>query len=318
MPAPGASALSAFGTPGARAGILVMLAAMLIFAINDTLGKWLVATYSAGQVLLIRSLAALIVLAPFLMRASPRALLAPERPGLQALRVALSTLEVFCFYVAVSALPLADVLTYWMAAPIWVAALSPLVLGERIGWRRWSAIAVGFVGVLVALEPSRASISPAAGVCIVGSLAFAGMMLLSRVLRGTPDTTLVLWQTTGAGLAGLVLAPFAWVSPTPFDVGLLALLGVLSMLGHICVNRAFKLADAGTVVPYQYTLLLFAGVLGWLVFGDVPRPALVIGAMIIVGAGVYIFLRERQVARRAGRSARRALTRTRTRPAAPP
>ncbi|MGP9819309.1 DMT family transporter [Salinarimonas sp. NSM] len=298
MPAPRASTLSALTTPGARAGILVMLLAMLLFAVNDTLGKWLVATYSAGQVLLIRSLAALVVLAPFLMRTSPTALLRPERPRLQALRVALSTLEVFCFYVAVAYLPLADVLTYWMAAPIWVAALSPLVLGERVGWRRWSAIVVGFVGVVIALEPSRATISAAAGVSIVGSLAFAGMMLLSRVLRGTPDTTLVLWQTTGAGLAGLVLAPFAWVSPTPLDLGLLALLGVLSMMGHVAVNRAFKLADAATVVPYQYTLLFFAAVLGFLVFGDVPRPALMLGAAIIVAAGVYIFLRERAVARR--------------------
>lgn len=186
MPAFRARTLTALTTPGARAGIAVMLFAMFLFAVNDTLGKWLVATYSAGQVLLVRSVAALIVLAPFLRGATARALLRPERPGLQALRVAVSTLEVFCFYVAVAYLPLADVMTYWMAAPIYVAALSPLVLGERVGWRRWSAIAVGFLGVVIALEPSRASLSPAAAVSIVGSLAFALMMLLSRVLRGTP------------------------------------------------------------------------------------------------------------------------------------
>ncbi|WP_349370285.1 DMT family transporter [Salinarimonas sp.] len=293
-----ARTLSALSTPGARAGIAVMLFAMFLFAVNDTLGKWLVATYSAGQVLLVRSVAALVVLAPFLRGATARALLRPERPGLQALRVAVSTLEVFCFYVAVAYLPLADVMTYWMAAPIYVAALSPLVLGERVGWRRWSAIAVGFLGVVIALEPSRASLSPAAAVSIVGSLAFAGMMLLSRVLRGTPDTTLVFWQTAGAGAAGLALAPFAWVTPSGLDLGLLALLGVLSMIGHVAVNRAFKLADAATIVPYQYTLLFFVAVLGYFVFGDVPRPALVVGAAIIVGAGVYIFLRERAVARR--------------------
>lgn len=89
------------------------------------------------------------------------------------------------------------------------------------------------------------------------------------------------------------------MTPSAVDLGLLALLGVLSMIGHVAVNRAFKLADAATVVPYQYTLLFFVAVLGWLVFGDVPRPALVLGAAIIVGAGVYIFLRERAVARRA-------------------
>lgn len=286
----------ALSTPSARTGILVMLFAAFLFALNDTLGKWLVSTYSAGQVLLIRSAAALIVLAPFLRGAPGRALLRPERPVLQVLRVVIATLEVFLFYVAVAYLPLADVLTYWMAAPIYVAALSPLLLGERIGWRRSTAIAVGFVGVLVALEPSRASLSPAAFWSIVGSAAFAAMLILSRMLRATPDTTLIFWQTVGAGVAGLVVAPFSWVTPTALDLALLSLLGVLAMAGHVCVNRSLKLADAATVVPYQYTMLFWAALLGFLVFGDVPRPALVVGATIIIASGIYIFLRERKLA----------------------
>lgn len=279
----------------ARLGIMVMLLAMLLFTLNDVMGKWLVATYSVGQVLLIRSAAALVVLAPFLWKGGIRPLLSVERPGMQALRTILSSLEVYCFYFAVISLPLADVMTYWLAAPIYVAALSPFLLGERVGWRRWTAIMIGFVGVVVALEPSAATLTAPALISILGSLCFAFMMLSGRALRGTPDMTLVFWQLAGAGILGLVTAPFGWVTPSGFDFMLLALLGLVAMVAHMCVNRALKLADAATVSPFQYTLLFWAVLFGWLVFGDLPRPAMLVGAAIIVAAGLFIFLREQMV-----------------------
>lgn len=296
-----ASLKQTFSTPNARLGIAVMLFGILLFSLNDVMGKWLVATYSVGQVLLIRSAAALIILIPFIWSAGVITLVRVERPKLQAVRVAFSTAEVFCFYTAVVYLPLADVMTYWLAAPIYVAALSPFLLGERVGWRRWTAIALGFVGVLVALQPSAATLTLPALISILGSLTFAFMMLSGRALRGTPDTTLVFWQMVGAGIAGIVIAPFTWVQPTGFDLGLIALLGVVAMAAHVCVNRSLKLADAATVTPFQYTLLFWAVLFGWLVFGDVPRPAMLLGAVIIVAAGLFIFFRGRKVAELEGR-----------------
>ncbi|WP_028032526.1 DMT family transporter [Chelativorans sp. J32] len=278
-----------------RLGILVMLAAMLLFSLNDALGKWLVATYTVGQVLLLRSIAALIVLSPFLWKVGLKPLLQVERPGLQALRVVISAGESFGFYFAVAYLPLADVMTYWLAAPIYVAALSPLLLGEKVGWRRWTAIFIGFIGVMIALEPSAAALSPPAIISILGSLAFAFIMLLSRTLRGTPDTTLVFWQILGAGALGLFTAPFEWVTPSAGDLVLLGLVGVVSMLGHMGVNRAMKLADAATVVPFEYTLLPWAVIFGWAFFGDVPRPSVLIGGAVIIAAGLFIFFRERNI-----------------------
>ena len=278
----------------ARLGIAIMLAGMLLFALNDVMGKWLVATYSVGQVLLIRSVAALIILTPFVWKAGLRALINVERPGMQALRVLFSSAEVYCFYFAVSYLPLADVMTYWLAAPIYVAALSPFLLGEHVGWRRWCAIVVGFCGVIVALEPSAATLTAPALISILGSFAFAFMLLSGRTLRGTPDTVLVFWQMAGAGLAGLATAPLGWVTPSAPDFMLLALLGVVAMVAHVCVNRALKLADAATVAPFQYTLLFWAIVFGWLVFADIPRPAMLVGAAIIVVAGLFIFFREQR------------------------
>lgn len=277
----------------ALAGILFMLVGMFMFSVNDVVGKWLVATYTVGQVLLIRSAAAMIVLAPAVIREG-KTVLSPPHPGLQALRVVLSTLEVAFFYWAVSYLPLAETVTFYLAGPIYVALLARPFLGEVITPRRWIAIGVGFVGVLVALNPGGAAFGLPALIAITGTLFFAGMMIITRQLKGTPDTTLVFWQTLGALAMGLILAPFGWVTPSLRDYGLLAMLGVVALFAHMATNRALKLAPASTVVPYQYTLIVWAVILGYLVFGDVPSASTLVGAAIIVGAGVWIFWDEQK------------------------
>lgn len=283
----------------AMAGPLIMLLGMLMFALNDAMGKWLVANYGLGQVILIRSLAALIILAPFIWQAGLKSITSVEQPWMQFARVAFSTMEVFCFYYAVMYLPLADVMTYWLAAPIYVAAASPLLLGEKVGWRRWCAIAAGFVGVIITLEPSSAMFTLPALISIIGSGAFAFMLLSGRGLRNTPDKTLVFFQVAGAGLAGLIFAPFDWAPiSSGLDLALLGLLGIVAMAAHMLVNRALKISDAATVAPLQYTLLLWAVVFGWMFFGDVPRLGMVVGAALIVASGLFIFFRERQLKKR--------------------
>ena len=295
------------GASNVRLGIVMMLLGILLFATNDVLGKWLVATYSVGQLLVIRSAIGIAVLLPFLWRGGLRRLFNVERPALQVTRVVLSSAEVYGFYFAVIYLPLADTMTYWLASPIYVAALSPLLLGEKVGWRRWTAISIGFCGVLIALNPSSATMTAPALISIAGSLAFTFMMISGRSLRNTPDTTLVFWQMVGAGLLGLATAPFNWVPVAPFDLALLMLLGVVAMVAHVCVNRSLKLADAAIVVPFQYTLLFWAIVFGWLVFGDVPKPHMLAGAVIIVAAGLFIFFREQKLKRTVGEPLSREL-----------
>lgn len=280
-----------------RMGVLVMLLAMFLFSVNDALGKWLVATYSVGQVLLLRSVVALAILLPFLLKSGLSPIVSAERPMLQFARVAFSTAEVFCFYWAVYFLPLADVMTYWLAAPIYVAAMSPFLLKEKVGPVRWVAIGVGFIGVLIALTPSGEVDPLAIIVAVIGSLAFALMVITGRSLRATPDTTLVFFQIVGALIAGLVLAPFAWAAPTAPDFVLLGTLGVVAMLAHICVNRAVKFADAATVAPLQYTLLPWAIVLGYIFFGDLPGPLTLTGAAIIIASGFVIYIRENRAKR---------------------
>jgi drug/metabolite transporter (DMT)-like permease len=289
--------------PTAQLGVLLMLVGMALFSLNDALGKWLVASHSVGQVLLIRSLAALVVLLPFLWSFGFMQLFRIDRPGLQFLRVAFATIEVFCFYFAVRDLPLADVMTFWLAAPIYVAAVSPFLLGERVSPARWLAIGIGFLGVLIALTPSGEVSGPATIAAIIGSLCFAAMVITGRTLRGTPDTALVFWQLVGAGAVGAVVAPFTWTQPTAFDWALLSLLGVVAMLAHICITRALKLADASLVAPLQYTLLPWAILLGWLFFADVPGLPMLLGGLVIVLAGLMLLFSERRDATRPRRGA---------------
>jgi drug/metabolite transporter (DMT)-like permease len=274
------------------AGIGLMLAGVFVFSLNDAIGKWLVGSYSVGEILLCRSAIGLALLLPFIQRAGLRAFTAAPRPGLQMLRIVLGVAEVALFFWAVRYLPLADALTFYLAGPIYVTALSVPLLGERVGWRRWSAVLVGFAGVIVALRPSAESLAPPAMIALAGSVIFALLMIATRALRATSNTVLVAGQIIGTMVFGLAAAPFGWVMPSVADAGLLVLFGVNAIVALACVNRSLTLAPASVVVPYQYTMIVWGALLGYLVFGDVPRPNVLAGAAVIVAAGLYIFVRE--------------------------
>lgn len=273
------------------AGIGLMLLGVWTFSFGDALGKYIVATYPVGQLLLLRAIASLVLVSPLIWR-SRAEFLRLERPGLHLLRVVLSTLEVGAFFAAVIYLPLADVITFYLACPIFVTALSALVLRERVGWRRWCAVAVGFCGVLIAMQPSAQTITWPALIAIGGSMSFAILMLITRSLRGASDVVLASSQFVGTLVFGALLLPFGWLTPSWPDLSLFAFAGGISVAALLCINRALKLAPASVVVPYQYSMIIWAVIFGYLVFGDTPSVATLIGAAIIIGAGFYIFLRE--------------------------
>src|SRR5262245_62617963 len=169
------------GPTGPLAGIGWMLAGIAMFSLNDALGKWLLLDYSVGELLLIRSAAALVCLVPFLRNTGVKAFITAPQPALQIVRIVLSALEVAMFFWAVSYLPLADAVTFYLAGPIYVTALSVFVLGEKVGWRRWGAVLVGFAGVVLALRPSAASLTLPALIALTGSLIFAFLMIATRL-----------------------------------------------------------------------------------------------------------------------------------------
>ena len=239
-----------------------------------------------------------MLLAPFIWRDLASFASAP-RWGLQAVRALLATVEVACFYWAVAYLPLADVMAYYLAGPIFVTAIAGTLLGEPVGWRRWSAVTAGFIGVIVCLRPGVAALSWPALIALVGSFTFSLSMISTRFLRGTSSTVLVTTQTVAALAFGVVArAALPGCHRMQRDLALLALLGMVAMVAHVCVNRSLTVAPASTVVPYQYTTIVWAVLFGYLVFGDVPDAWMLAGGTIIIGAGLFIFLREQQLARR--------------------
>lgn len=278
------------------AGILLMLLAMLAFSFSDAAGKTVVATYSVGQLLLLRALAGLFVLSPLIWR-QRKAFMRLERPGVQLARMVIAACEVAVFYLAAAYLPLADVITFYLASSLFVSVGAALFLGETIDRARGIAIVVGFVGVLIALQPSAQTMSWPALIAILASVLFAGLLLLTRFLRQTPDMVLASQQFAGTLLLGLVLAPSGWITPSATDLVWFAISGAVSAVGLLCVNRSLRLAPASVVVPYQYTMIIFAAAFGWLLFGDVPSRATVAGVAIIIAAGLYLGWRERSVPR---------------------
>jgi S-adenosylmethionine uptake transporter len=183
-------------------------------------------------------------------------------------------------------------MTFYMAGPIYVAALSHFFLGETIGWRRWLAVLIGFVGVVIALKPSTAMLSWPSIFGLVGSLAFSLTLVLNRRLRGTSDATLVTWQTVAALITGIVLSIGDWRAVTLLDFAAMLALGVVAGSAHLMITRALKLAPASLLAPLQYSLLIWAIALGYLFFNDVPDAQILVGSGVIVIAGLFIFHRK--------------------------
>lgn len=273
-------------------GVLLMLLGDFLFSLNDAMGKWLVESFSVGQVLVVRSLGSFIILVPLIARQGSDKLFRVERVPLQVLRVVLTTADVGLFYAAVAYLPLADVMTFYMAGPIYVAALSHFFLGETIGWRRWLAVIIGFIGVVIALRPSTAMLSWPSIFGLVGSLSFSLTLVLGRRLRLTSDVTLVTWQTVAALMTGLVLSLGHWRSFSALDFTAMLALGIVAGSAHMMITRSLKLAPASLLAPLQYSLLVWAIALGFLFFGDLPDSQILIGSAVIVVAGLFIFHRK--------------------------
>jgi S-adenosylmethionine uptake transporter len=280
------------GTAGL--GVVLYLAGVGFFALNDAIGKWLVADYGVGQLMLLRSIGAGVVLAPMILSLRVN-FVDPRRPWLQVLRVLCAAVDTFAFYYATRYMPLADVMTFYMATPLITTALSALLLGEKVERFRWIAVLIGFAGVLIALRPSSHMFSHAAPIALFGATTFALSQTLTRELRGIHWMPLVLWQFIGTGLVGAATIPWAWTTPGLFDLGLMFLVGVVAMVCFIFIVRALALARASVLAPLQYSAILWAAILGWLIWRDAPTVPIIVGNAIIIGSGLYVATRGKMV-----------------------
>ena len=276
-----------------RRGIAFYLLAIFFFALNDALGKWLVADYSVGQLLALRAIGAAFVLGPMAWRLKVD-LTDKRRLWLQTARVLVMALDTYCFYYATRTMPLADVMTFYMAAPIIITALSALLLGEEVEPLRWGAIALGFLGVVVALKPSTQILATASPLALLGATMYGLGQTITRALRGAHWLHLVVWQFGGAGLIGAATLPFAFVMPGLFDLMLMFLLGVVAMVCFMFMTKALALTPASVLAPFQYTAILWATIMGWLVWRDGLSLPVALGNALIIASGLVVLSAERR------------------------
>lgn len=273
-----------------------MLVGMLLFTINDAIGKWLITDYSVGQVMAVRSFAVLLILIPYLWyKGFLKDVLNVQRPYLQLLRVTFVIAEVALFYLSVRHLPLADVFMFYLASPIFVTALSVVILREQVGLLRWLAVVAGFIGVTLIFPPSSAALTLPALYALAGSLCLAVMIIMARTLRDVGGFSLITYQTLAVAVAGAVTLPFDWVTPDLVDLTLLCLLGIIATVAHFMLITAVSIAPANVVAPYQYTSIIWAMALSYMVWGDVPTTQALMGASLVIGAGLFILYRERKL-----------------------
>jgi len=278
-------------------GIGFMLLAVVVFSTMDALVKWLSATYPVMELVFFRSLFAFVPLLPAIIR-SGGAAIRTRRPFGQAGRALVGLVSMVGFFWCYGSMPLADVFGIAFAAPLFVTALSVPLLGERVGIRRWSAVSVGFLGVLVMVRPDSGIIDWAAWVALFSTLLYALALIFLRVLGKSETTTsIVFYVTLTTTVASAMVLPFQWVAPTPLDWVLLVVVGILGGTGQLCVTRAFRLAPAAVVAPFDYTALVYVGIIGYAVWGDMPTIAFLGGAAIVIASGLYILYRETKLAR---------------------
>ncbi|MDP3076876.1 DMT family transporter [Bradyrhizobium sp.] len=277
-------------------GSLLMAAAMAGFTMNDAITKAVSSEMNFGEIMLVRGVVAIALIAAL---AWHQGAMRPLRTLVMkpvALRVAGEVLGTVTFLAAIVHLPLANTAAIFQALPLAVTLGAALMFGEPVGWRRWLAIFAGFIGVLIIVRPGVEGFNQFSLFALV-SVVFCAVRDLAtrRIPAHVPSLFITLVTTVTVTIAGAaIIVPLGgWTAPSGRALGLLTLAAVLLLIGYQCVIMALRSGDISAVAPFRYSALLWAMLLGYLVFGDVPDALMVTGATIIVLSGLYAFYRER-------------------------
>ena len=275
-------------------GALLYLLAVFFLATMDALSKELSLRYDTLQVIWARYVGQTVLVFAL---AAPRlrSVLRTRFPGLQAARSALMFGATICGFSAFAVMPLAEATAVFEVAPLLVTALAALVLHERVGPRRWIAVAVGFLGALVIIRPGAGAFGPEALLPFGAASCYACYAIVTRhVGQGEGPWTALIYSALFGSVVATIIVPFVWSAPTPSDAALMGLIGAVGAMGHFCVILAFRATAASILAPFSYFGLIFATLYGLAWFGDAPDPWTVAGAAIIVGSGLYVWRRERR------------------------
>lgn len=275
------------------AGIALMLVAVSILPVMDGFAKHLGQSLPVLQVVWGRFFFNVILVLPVLAALHGRKGLIPPRPGIQIIRGLCLVTATTLFFSALTFLPIADTLAIFFIQPLIVTALSPFVLGEHVGVRRWSAVIVGFIGTLIIIRPGFQEINLGTVLALAAGLCFASYLLLTRRIAGTGRP---LVTATFTGLAGAIVLtvamPWVWQWPTATQWLELVLIGLISTLGHYCIVKAYEHTEATVLAPFSFAEILMAVLVGYAWFGDLPDRWTVVGVVILVASGIYISFRE--------------------------
>lgn len=275
-------------------GIALMVASMAVFSAMDATSKVLAETFHPLMITWSRQVAQVMLLAPLVLWLGVRRCLRSAAPGQQALRGLLLYGSTVCFVSGLAQLPLAEASAIGFVSPMFTTALSIPLLGEKVGIRRWAAILVGFAGVLIVIRPGTAAFDPAALFPIASAAFWALALIVTRrnSAHDTPITTLVYASIVGLAAATLPL-PWFWTAPDLPAVGLILFMGILSLSGHYLLVQAFQRGSASILAPFAYSQMIWATILGYVVFHSLPDRWTWIGAAVIILSGVYVWHRER-------------------------
>jgi drug/metabolite transporter (DMT)-like permease len=286
-----------------RKGIALKLISAVLFAVMQALIRYLGARYPIGEVVFYRSAFAIVpVVIVYAWRGELAATVRTERPLGQAGRGALSIVGMFCSFGALARLPLIEANAISFTSPLFSVALAALVLKERVRIYRWSAVTIGFIGVLVVLSPhlsgDQLTIAMASVIyALAGSVTNAGTMIQTRHLTKSETTSsIVFYFSLICALSGLVTWPFGWIAPTGVEFAVLVAVGFLGGMGHIFLTESYRYASASMVAPFDYTSMIWALLLGYAMFGETPTAMIVAGSAIIAAAGLFVIWREHQLA----------------------
>lgn len=275
-------------------GVLMMCAGVACLSVNDAIAKALTDSYSPLQILFLRNIIALPFALLIALKMGGTGALRSYRPAAHLLRGVLWIGATLLFFTSIMHLGLAEATALIFVAPLFITAISAMFLGEYVGWRRWLAVIVGFVGVLIVIRPGGATFQAVSLLPVATAFIYALLMLGSRWVDSRESVwTLLLYLTgTGALLSGFIV-PFVWTAVRADDLWLFFAIAAFGTAGMTMMTQAFRLAPAAVVAPLDYTALLWATALGWLIWSEVPDSATFLGAAIIIASGVVIVLRER-------------------------
>lgn len=280
-----------------RLGIILMSITMMIFAVQDGISRHLAGEYNVIMIVMIRYwfFAAFVLSIARRQAGSIRAAAATKQPLLQGFRGLLLAFEICVMVLAFVLLGLVESLAIFACYPLIIAALSGPILGERVGWLRVVAIALGFCGVMVILQPGRTVFAPAAAVPLASALMFALYSLLTRyAARQDTAATSFFWTGTTGAIALTLVGVWFWEPMLGRDWLWMGLLCLLGSTGHYLLIKTYEVAEASAVQPLAYLQLVFGSAIGIWVFGEVLEPHVALGAMIVVGAGLFTLWRERR------------------------